>query len=568
MTESTSEAANSAPILALEFIGAQVGYRVTGQTQLAVKEASIQVAPREMVAIIGSSGSGKSTLLGAMLGVLPPNGRVLGGEFRILGKNIYPRGLRKAPRIPYQRIGYIPQDPQQGLNPVRSIGSQLRETIRHKGTAAERANPAAVVSQLLSRVGIPNPEQIVSKFPYELSGGLAQRALIANAIIGEPEVLLADEPTSALDVTVQKEVLALITQISHDLNLAVLLITHDLSIAAERTSRVYVLQHGEVVEHGPSDTVLHNPTHPYTQRLVQAIPQSVSHSLHTLVTGTHPAVKKSLPDDEPALEVRDITKVFGADPTNQVRALDSVSLLVGAGRTHALVGESGSGKTTLARIVMGLESATAGEVLIHGVQGMEGSDRNAARAARLRALQLVYQNPFGSLNPAHTVARIVAEPLRNLTEMNRGARERAVVEVIEKVALPRTVLEKTARELSGGQRQRVAIARALALQPQVVVLDEPTSALDVVVQRQILDLLGQMQQDLNLSYLFISHDLRLVAEFSDEVTVLQAGRVVDSGAVGQVLLAPTSNYTERLLAAAPRFAPAEQRQVASGTKFG
>ncbi|MFI6299686.1 dipeptide ABC transporter ATP-binding protein [Nonomuraea sp. NPDC050790] len=491
--------------------------RVSYGAHEAVKGVSLSVGAGEFVAVVGESGSGKTTTANAIIGLHPCDS----GEILLNGTDIARWSQRRLRSIRGARIGLVPQDPSNSLNPVKKVGVQIAETLLiHKhGDKSERKRR---VLELLERVGLDDPARRAGQYPHELSGGMRQRVLIAAAVALRPSLIIADEPTSALDVTVQRRILDLIDDLRQEYGTAVLLVTHDLGVAAARSDRLVVMRDGRVEESGGTREVLAAPAAGYTRRLLEDAPALGARAF------------KEPPTSAPAIVVRDLVKEFGG-----FRAVDGVSFEVARGSTHALVGESGSGKTTTARIVTRFEKAASGTVEIPGVTEFR------------RGVQLVYQNPYGSLDPRHSVARIVEEPLRNFRLGDRAARRTRVGELLDRVALPRTLLARRPGELSGGQRQRVAIARALAVEPQVVVLDEAVSALDVTVQARILDLLEELQRDLGLTYLFISHDLAVVRQISHTVSVMNKGRIVESGTTQQIFDSPQDDYTRELLAAVP-----------------
>ncbi|GAA2296893.1 ABC transporter ATP-binding protein [Nonomuraea roseoviolacea subsp. roseoviolacea] len=510
----------------------------------AVHGVSFAVEPGEVVAVVGESGSGKTTTAQAVIGLLPPNGRLDGGRILLGGTDIAGWSQRRLQAVRGAQIGLVPQDPANSLNPVKPVGVQIGEALRIHRRGDRRTITRRVV-ELLERVGLPDPEVRARQYPHELSGGMRQRVLIAIAVALAPRLIIADEPTSALDVTVQKRILDLIDDLRAESGTAVLLVTHDLGVAADRSDRMVVMKDGRIEERGATRAVLGAPQAAYTARLLRDAPAlRAPRFLSTEATGTGAVCEPP----EPAVVVRDLVKEYRAGG-RPFRAVDGVSFEVPRGTTHALVGESGSGKTTTARMVMRLAEPTSGSVAIGG------AETAGLRGARLRALrrdvQLVYQNPYGSLDPRQSIADIVEEPLRNFGLGDRPARRERVRELLDRVALPAAVLGRRARELSGGQRQRVAIARALAPGPRVVVLDEAVSALDVSVQAQILDLLGELQRDLGLTYLFISHDLAVVRQISHTVSVMSKGRIVETGTTRQLFENPGHAYTRALLAAVP-----------------
>jgi peptide/nickel transport system ATP-binding protein len=503
----------------------------------AVSGVSLSLAPGERVAVVGQSGSGKSTTAHAVIGLLPGAGRVTAGAIRWRGEDITHAGERRRRRLRGREIGLVPQDPMSNLNPVSRVGRQVAETLVAHGVAKGRQAWRQAVD-LLGQAGIPEPARRAKQYPHEFSGGMRQRVLIAIALACRPDLLIADEPTSALDVTVQRQILDHLESLTESLGTALLLVTHDLGLAVDRTSRVVVMSEGSVVETGPVRQVLTAPKEEYTQRLVAAMP--------SLAAPKRPAATS----DDVVLAVENVSKVFSVrGGGGELRAVDDVSFTVNRGRTTAIVGESGSGKTTTAHMVLGLARPTSGTIRLAGaeIDGLRGAQLRAAR----QAMQPVFQDPYGSLNPMWTIERIIAEPLRTFRVGDRASRRARVAELLEQVALPTTVARRYPNELSGGQRQRVAIARALALGPQLVVCDEPVSALDVLVQDQILTLLSRLQKELGLSYLFISHDLAVVRTLAHDVLVMRDGKVVEQGPVDQVLTSPTDDYTRQLLAAVP-----------------
>jgi peptide/nickel transport system ATP-binding protein len=503
----------------------------------AVRGAELTLQPGERVAVVGQSGSGKSTTAHAIIGLLPGTGHVTAGTIRWRGEDITHAGERRLRRLRGREIGLVPQDPMSNLNPVSRVGRQVAETLMAHGISTRRQAWRQAVD-LLGEAGIPEPARRAKQYPHEFSGGMRQRVLIAIALACRPDLLIADEPTSALDVTVQRQILDHLEKLTDELGTALLLVTHDLGLAVDRTSRVVVMSEGEIVETGPVRQVLTAPQEDYTKRLVAAVP--------SLSAAQRPAAAEV----EPVLVVSNVSKEYRVRGRGGVlRAVDGVSFSVGTGRTTAIVGESGSGKTTIAHMVLGLVSATSGTISLDGtsIVGLRGARLRAVR----QSMQPVFQDPYGSLNPMWTIARTIAEPLRTFGVGDRAAHRAKVAELLDQVALPSSVTHRYPNELSGGQRQRVAIARALALGPRLVVCDEPVSALDVLVQDQILRLLSRLQAELGLSYLFISHDLAVVRSLAHEVLVMRDGRVVEHGPVDQVLTAPTDPYTQQLLAAVP-----------------
>ena len=511
-----------------------------------VRGVSFAVGEGRALALIGESGSGKSTIARAVLRLLGSRRARVDGSITVRGREI--TGLREREFLPLRGrvLGFVPQDPGSSLNPVRSIGAQALEAAALVPGARSRAQREALVVSALERVGLPEPQRIADSFPHQLSGGQLQRVLIALAILPGPRLLVADEPTSALDVTVQEQILDLLDELRRELGIGVLLITHDLAVAAARADEVVVLQDGSIQEAGPTDSVFTAPRSPYTRALQADVPglnPDRFAGLRAERDERHPAAGADL-----QVDVRGISRTFRTRE-REVRALADVSFTIPRGRTHALVGESGSGKSTAARALLGLETMDAGTLDVGGVE-VDPSDPRALRELR-RHLQFVHQNPFTSLDPRFTVGRIVREPLDLYRVGDRAAREERAAWALEAVRLPERLRDRRPGALSGGQRQRVAIARALALQPDVLVLDEPTSALDVTVQAGILEVLATLQRDLGLTYLFISHDLGVVRQFADTLTVLRRGEVVESGSVEEVFAAPREEYTRALISSIP-----------------
>ncbi|UAN44135.1 ABC transporter ATP-binding protein [Serratia sp. JSRIV001] len=522
-----------APLLELDNVS------IAYSNQRVVHNVSFTIQPGEVVALVGESGSGKTTTAQSIIGLLAENGRLEQGAIRLNGTDITHWTPRQLDAVRGAQISLIPQDPASSLNPVKTIGEQVAEIINIHQRLPRKLVQLRVV-ELLTRVGLTHPELRARQYPHELSGGMKQRVLIAIAIALRPALIIADEPTSALDVTVQKRILDLIDELRQEFGTAVLFVTHDLGVAAERADRLLVFRQGRVQEQGQTAAVLQAPTHEYTRRLFADVP--------SLASVAPPIIVRKA---EPAIVVNELVKDFRfAGRGGQVfRALDRVSFSVQRGTTHALVGESGSGKTTLARCLLGFQRPDAGQIIIDGVDFIRLKGE-ALRQFR-RRIQLVYQNPFASLDPAQTLYQAIEEPLLNFEPVAKAERYRRVRELFERVALPAELLTRKPRELSGGQRQRVAIARALILQPRVLVLDEATSALDVTVQAQILRLLEQLQQELGLTYLFISHDLATVRQISHSVSVLCRGQQVDAGTTAEVFARPGSDYTRQLIAAIP-----------------
>lgn len=521
----------------LEIRDLAVSYRTRRGDVHAVKDVNLTVRRGRVTAIVGESGSGKSTSAMATLGLLPSTATV-SGEILLEGRSLRDLSRREWRMVRGRRIGLIPQDPNNSLNPVKTIGESVGEGLRihRRGNRAARREK---VVELLGTVGIDNPELRYTQYPHELSGGMKQRALIAAALALEPDLIIADEPTSALDVTVQRTILDLLDRMRAELGIGVLFITHDLAVAGDRADELVVMRSGEVREDGPTDRILTEPRDDYTRRLLADAPSLVSAVEAASYRSAVPAEGSS-----PLLQVTGLRQEFGSTV-----AVDDVSFSVLPGTTHAIVGESGSGKSTVGRAVTAFRRPTSGEVLL-GDTRVDELDAKGRRELR-RRVQMVYQNPYSSLDPRQSIGSIVGEPLRNLSDLSRSEIRGRVDGILDRVALGSDMTDRRPAELSGGQRQRVAVARALILDPDLVVLDEAVSALDVTVQAQILHLLDELQRDLGLTYVFISHDLAVVREISDTVSVMSGGRQVESGRTEDIFEHPTSDFTTRLLDAIP-----------------
>ncbi|GGT23575.1 ABC transporter ATP-binding protein [Nonomuraea spiralis] len=524
----------------LEIRDLSVAFRTRKQDVTVVQNVSMEIMPGQTVAVVGESGSGKSTTAAAVNRLLPAGGRITTGQVLFDGRDLAGVSEREMTAVRGAGIGLVPQDPMSNLNPLMRIGDQIAEALEVHGIAAGRSARARV-TELLEMVGIPDPERRAGQYPHEFSGGMRQRALIAMGLACRPKLLIADEPTSALDVTVQRRILDQLEQLTAEMGTAVFLITHDLALAAERADVVAVMYRGQIVETGPAAEILADPRHEYTRRLLKAVP-----SLSSVRVSEPPAGE---PADD-LVVVEDLRKVFPLrGGAGEFTAVDGVSFTIPRGRTVSVVGESGSGKSTTANLLLGLDGITSGRILFDGTD-LTSLGRRELFAFR-RRVQPVFQNPYASLDPRYTVEKSIAEPLRVHRVGTPAERARTVAELLEKVSLPASLAERLPHELSGGQRQRVAIARALALSPELVVLDEAVSALDVLVQAQILELLAELQRDLGLSYLFISHDLAVVRMISHRVHVMQAGRIVESGTAAEIFGSPRADYTRELLAAIP-----------------
>jgi peptide/nickel transport system ATP-binding protein len=533
----------TAPLLAVNDL--TVTFRTSAGEFTAVRNASFAVEAGRTLAIVGESGSGKSTLAAAINRLLASNASIPNGAVMFDGRDLTKVSEREMRNVRGAGIGLVPQDPMSNLDPVLRIGAQIVEVLETHGYATGKAARARAI-ELLTMVGITEPERRFSQFPHEFSGGMRQRVLIAIGLACEPRLLIADEPTSALDVTVQRQVLDQLALLTQRMGTAVVMITHDLGLAAERADDVLVMFRGDIVEHGPARDILLNPQHEYTKRLLDAAPSLSSHRATTRVR--HQGAGGDV------ITITDVKKEYKVrdsawKPKRAFTAVKESSFTIPRGQTVAIVGESGSGKSTTARLVLGLEAPTSGRIDHDGtdIAGLKG----AARVAFTRKVQPVFQNPFASLDPNYTVGATIAEPLVVHKIGTKATRAARVLELAAQVALPPELLTRRPHELSGGQCQRVAIARALALEPDLIVLDEAVSALDVLVQAQILELLTRLQDEMGLSYLFISHDLAVVRQVADQVHVMRLGEIVESGTPEQIFDAPQHDYTKALLAAIP-----------------
>ena len=554
MSEKAMTDNNDQPLLELKDL--KISFTSSTGVVDAVRGVNLTIYPGQSVAIVGESGSGKSTTAMAVIGLLPGTGKVTGGTILFNGEDITGLSDKEMQHYRGSDIGLVPQDPMSNLNPVWSIGTQVKESLR-ANNVVEGSEANKRVVELLQEAGLDDAERRAKQYPHEFSGGMRQRALIGIGLAARPKLLIADEPTSALDVTVQRRILDHLEGLTHELGTAVLFITHDLGLAAERASHLVVMHRGRVVESGPSLDILRDPQHPYTQRLVKAAPSLASARIQSAqeqgIESSELLAGKAETSDEEVIRVENLTKEFDIrgekGAKKKLLAVDDVSFSLRKGSTLALVGESGSGKSTVANMVLNLLDPTSGKVFY------KGTDLSTLGSHELfemrRKLQVVFQNPYGSLDPMYSIYRCIEEPLVVHKTGNRREREARVAELLDMVAMPRSTMRRYPNELSGGQRQRIAVARALALNPEVIVLDEAVSALDVLVQNQILRLLAGLQEELDLSYLFITHDLAVVRQTADDVAVMRQGKLVESGTVDEIFANPTESYTRDLIDSVP-----------------
>jgi peptide/nickel transport system ATP-binding protein len=559
----------------LEIKDLEVAFNTQSGKVKAVDGVNITLYRGQSLAIVGESGSGKSTTAHAIINLLPGTGHIAGGQILLDGQDLAKASKKDMESIRGRKIGFVPQDPMSNLNPVWSIGFQVEEAIKANGIASGRKEVKARAIEVLKQAGLQDADRRMKQFPHQFSGGMRQRVLIGMGLAAEPQLLIADEPTSALDVTVQRVILDHLESLTRELGTTLLFITHDLGLAAERAEQLVVMYKGRIVESGPSLEILQNPQHPYTQRLVAAAPSLASRRIQA--TGGVAAAEASMSEDAaaaagdtidliataearhealeaaanqpPAITVENLTKVFKIRGSGDFTAVDDVSFQIPKGTTMALVGESGSGKSTVAKMLLKLEDATSGKIIVGG-KDFESVSRAELFELRSR-MQPVFQDPYGSLNPLRNIGNTIAEPLSTHKVGTKASRRERVFELLDQVSLPRTLVGRYPNELSGGQRQRIAIARALALKPEIVVLDEAVSALDVLVQAQILRLLAELQSELQLTYLFITHDLAVVRVIADHVAVMQKGRIVETATTDEVFDSPKEQYTKDLLAAIP-----------------
>ena len=535
------------PILEIEDL--RIAFSGRGGESEAVKGVSLSVAPGEVLGLVGESGSGKTVTMLAAAGLLERNGRIAGGRVRIAGQDVTRASRGMLRPIRGAVVSMIFQNPRAALNPIRSVGDQIADAIRaHERVSKAQAHARAVA--LLTAVNFPRPEAQARAYPHELSGGMCQRAMIAVALACNPRLLIADEPTTGLDPTTQKSVMDLLAGLIADRGMAMVLITHDLAMAAQYCARVAVMEQGALVETGLPRRIFLAPRHPYTQRLVAASPTRGARIEDLVPPGTLPALPAA-----PAptlgrphlLEVIGLQKDFGGG----ARAVDGVSFTLNAGQSLGLVGESGSGKSTTSRLVCRLLDADAGAIVFDGQDLAATSERDFPRSPRRSDIQLVFQDPTDSLNPRFTAREAIADPLRRLGGLRGRALEAAVRETADLVSFPQALLDRLPHQLSGGQKARVGIGRAVCLRPKLMVLDEPTAALDVSVQAVVLHLLERLRRELGMAYLFVSHDLNVVRMMCAETLVMKSGRIVEAAPTETLFTAPEHPYTRSLLAAVP-----------------
>lgn len=555
------------PLLTVKGLSTQFMGDDESPTVHAVNSISFDILPGETFALVGESGSGKSITAASIMRLLPSTARISQGEVTFNNINLLNITEREMRTVRGQGIGMIFQEPMTSLNPVMSIGEQIAEAVHNAKPKLDSDELYREVEVLLDLVGIKNVSERLHEYPHQFSGGMRQRVMIAIALAGEPQLLIADEPTTALDVTIQSQVLRLIKDIQKKTNMAVMLITHDLGVVHEIADRVAVMRHGEILETAASDAFFNQPQHSYSQQLFSAIPQiskrgqklsaATSHQ-ESSATAKEAVASPKNHSTETLLKIYQLKTSFPIKKgilrrtVDHIDAVNDVSLSLKKGKTLALVGESGSGKTTLAKTIIHLLNSSSGTIEFDGIDisqhRLSGSLLNKLRSE----LQIVFQDPYSSMNPRMRVKDILSEGMIALgTETNEQARQHRMLELMEWVGLDQESLQRYPHQFSGGQRQRIAIARALAVKPKLMICDEPTSALDVSVQAQILNLLKDLQQQLGIAYLFITHDISVVSYIADEVAVIYNGSIVEKGLTEQVILSPQHQYTKKLMAAVP-----------------
>nr|WP_055501687.1 ABC transporter ATP-binding protein [Nonomuraea pusilla] len=568
----------------------------------ALDHVNLEVRQGETLGVVGESGSGKTMTVLSVMGLLPPGGRVVGGQILFDGRDLLAMKPEELRRVRGVEMGMVFQDPLTSLNPTMRIGAQVAEPLRvHQGVGKAEARERAI--EILRRVGMPRPEKIVDDYPHQLSGGMRQRVVIAMALIRSPRLLIADEPTTALDVTTQRQILELIDDLREEFKMAVILVTHDLGVIASRADRVAVMYAGRVVETATTEELFRAPRHRYTEALMHALPESAQGKLYSIpglppdlsrpLTGCrfaprcrhatdacrttdvqlvqaaeehlyaclHPVTEpvafaprgagepREAAGSETILSVRELVKEYDAGGKGRVSAVAGVSFEVKAGETLGIVGESGCGKSTVGRLVAGLEEPTGGQIVLDGTD-IAGLDRRARRRMH-REVQLMFQDSYAAMNPRMRIDGILTEPLEIQRVGDQAARRARVTRLLDQVGLPARALERYPHEFSGGQLQRIGLARSLALEPRLIVADEPVSALDVSIQAQVLNLMRDLQSELGLSYVFISHDLSVVDYMADRIAVMYLGKLVEIGPASQVVRAARHPYTQALIDAVP-----------------
>jgi peptide/nickel transport system ATP-binding protein len=543
-----------------------IDFRLRTHILHAVEKVSFELKRGQTLCLVGESGSGKSVTARSLLRIVDRPGEIVGGQIllrngaEITDVTALNPSSRPMRAIRGRRIGLVFQEPMSSLSPVHTIGSQIVEAVRLHSDLDKRAGMQKTI-ELLAQVEIPDPQKMADRYTFEFSGGMRQRAMIAMALAGNPDILIADEPTTALDVTTQAEILDLIKRLQVSRGMAMLLITHDMGVVAEVADEVAVMRFGRIVERGPVDAIYHAAKHPYTKQLLASTLKLTHHQ-----EGKVPAIAKAAENPQPILSVHKLSKVYGWAGRNSkpLRAVDDASFDLYPGENLGIVGESGSGKTTLGRLILRTVEPTSGSVTFRGNEGREiDVTKLGKRELRHfhREVRLVFQDPFASLNPRLTVKEVIGDPLVVNGLAKGKALEARVAELMKLVGLDPMMMERYPHAFSGGQRQRIGIARALALDPKIIIADEATSALDVSIRSQILDLLLDIRQRLNLSFLFISHDISVIRYFCDRVAVMHRGKIVEIGEAEQICTAPNEAYTKSLISAVPNPDPRDKRML-------
>ena len=558
----------------LEVKNLRIEYPSRHGVHAAVKSLSFNIERGEIVGVVGESGAGKSTVGNAVIDLLSPPGQIASGDVYLDGEKISGLSPEQMRKVRGSKIGFIFQDPMTSLNPLFTVEQQLKETIHaNMNVSDEEAYQRSLA--LMQQVGIPQPENRLKQYPHQFSGGMRQRVVIAIALAGEPDLIIADEPTTALDVSIQDQILQLIRDLCIENNVGCMLVTHDMGVVSNVTDRVAVMYRGDLVEFGPTKKVLGTPEHPYTHSLISAVPRSdvkldrfplvsyieEAHEMEPLDVKNHwlGQSQDQRKYTGPLLNVENVNLRFVTKDSlfesrrEYVQASNNVSFEVFEGETFGLVGESGSGKSTIARVIAGLYQPNSGKVTFEGIDLTSLKSEKERRPMR-RQMQMVFQNPYSSMNPRMKIADIIAEPIRFHKLTNSEAETRQIVnDLLDHVGLGRMAGVKYPHEFSGGQRKRISIARALATRPRLLICDEPTSALDVSVQAQILNLLKDLQDELNLTMLFISHDLPVIRQMCDRVGVMQMGTLLEVAPTEQLFNSPQHEYSKQLISLMPEF---------------